>query len=114
MSRASSKRPIPGCPDGGANMKAFWLTTGAGATKVELRETAAPEPKSGQILVRVKAASLNRGELLRGFVRDIVPPFEAGRIHAIVDRVFEFGDLARAIGFMEADGQVGKIVVQVS
>src|SRR5207244_2746645 len=33
---------------------------------VELRETATPEPKPGELLVRVRATSLNRGELLGG------------------------------------------------
>jgi len=47
-------------------MKAYFLAPGAGGTVVELRETAAPEPKPGEILVRVRAASLNRGELLGG------------------------------------------------
>ena len=45
-------------------MKAYWITPGPAGTKVELRETATPEPKPGEILVRVRAASLNRGELL--------------------------------------------------
>jgi NADPH2:quinone reductase len=47
-------------------MKAYWITPGSDGTGVELRETATPEPKPGEILVRVRAASLNRGELLRG------------------------------------------------
>ncbi|HLQ25504.1 MAG TPA: zinc-binding dehydrogenase [Acidiferrobacterales bacterium] len=47
-------------------MKAYWITPGPGGTKVELRETATPEPKAGEILVRVRAAALNRGELLGG------------------------------------------------
>ena len=47
-------------------MKAYWITPGAQKTAVELRETAAPEPKAGEILVKVRAASLNRGELLGG------------------------------------------------
>ncbi len=47
-------------------MKAYWITPGPSGTKVELRETATPEPKPGEILVRVRATSLNRGELLGG------------------------------------------------
>jgi NADPH:quinone reductase-like Zn-dependent oxidoreductase len=45
-------------------MKAYWITPGSGGTKVELRETSTPEPKAGEVLVRVRASSLNRGELL--------------------------------------------------
>ena len=47
-------------------MKAYWITPGPSGTSVELRETATPEPKPGEILVRVRATSLNRGELLGG------------------------------------------------
>jgi NADPH:quinone reductase-like Zn-dependent oxidoreductase len=45
-------------------MKAYYLTPGPHGAGVELRDTATPEPKPGEILVRVRAASLNRGELL--------------------------------------------------
>ena len=48
------------------NMKAYWIVPGPGGTKVELRETPTPEPRPGEILVRVRAAALNRGELLGG------------------------------------------------
>ncbi|HEU4371586.1 MAG TPA: zinc-binding dehydrogenase [Methylomirabilota bacterium] len=49
-------------------MKAFWITPGPGGTRVELRETPPPEPESGELLVRVRASALNRGELLGGKV----------------------------------------------
>ena len=47
-------------------MKAYWIAPGASGTTVELRDTPAPEPKAGELLVRVRASSLNRGELLGG------------------------------------------------
>src|SRR2546422_5838642 len=47
-------------------MKAYFLTPGPGGTGVELRETATPQPKPRELLVRVRATSLNRGELLGG------------------------------------------------
>jgi NADPH:quinone reductase-like Zn-dependent oxidoreductase len=54
-----------------------------------------------------------RSETVRGFVRDIVPHLEAGRVRPLVDRVFAFDALPAAIAFMESDAQVGKIVVRV-
>ena len=47
-------------------MKAYWIAPGSSGTTVELRDTPAPEPKPGELLVRVRATSLNRGELLGG------------------------------------------------
>jgi NADPH:quinone reductase len=47
-------------------MKAYWITPGPAGTKVELRDTPTPEPKAGELLVRMRAAALNRGELLGG------------------------------------------------
>src|SRR5712692_6365835 len=55
-----------------------------------------------------------RAETVRGFVRDVIPHFEADKIHPIIDKTFDFGDLGGAIKFMESDGQVGKIVVRVN
>lgn len=47
-------------------MKAYVLRSDPDATRLELREKPHPQPGPGQILVRVHAASLNRGELIRG------------------------------------------------
>lgn len=47
-------------------MKSYWLRPDSGRTVIELRDTPALEPGAGQILVRMRAAGLNRGELIVG------------------------------------------------
>jgi NADPH:quinone reductase-like Zn-dependent oxidoreductase len=53
-----------------------------------------------------------RAETVRGFVRDIMPFLEDGRLRPAVDKALSFEDLPTAIAFMESDQQVGKIVVR--
>ncbi|MBV8030751.1 MAG: zinc-binding dehydrogenase [Betaproteobacteria bacterium] len=47
-------------------MKAFYISAEDGRTKLELRDVPRPEPKPGQVLVKVHAAGLNRGEFIVG------------------------------------------------
>src|SRR5262249_61213378 len=54
-----------------------------------------------------------RAETVRAFAKDLLPYFDDGRLRPLVDRVFAFDELPAAIGFMESDAQVGKIVVRV-
>ena len=47
-------------------MQSYWIQADAGQTTLERRETPMPEPAAGQILVRMRAAGLNRGEFIAG------------------------------------------------
>jgi NADPH:quinone reductase-like Zn-dependent oxidoreductase len=47
-------------------MKAYFLQSSGNAMKLELREVPTPQPGPGQLLVKVHASSLNRGEFLGG------------------------------------------------
>ena len=68
-------------------MQSYWMQTTGGQTALELRDMPRPEPGPGQILMRVRAAGLNRGELIAG--------------HGLQAK----GGAAKAMG-MEAAGEV--------
>jgi NADPH2:quinone reductase len=47
-------------------MKAFYISADGGKTKLEKRDVPQPQAAPGQVLVKVKAAGLNRGEFIVG------------------------------------------------
>ena len=49
-------------------MKSFWIKTEGGRSVLEGREVPVPEPRRGEIVLRVRATALNRGEFIVGSV----------------------------------------------
>ncbi len=47
-------------------MQSYWIQSSAEKTTLERREVALPEPAAGQVLLRMRAAGLNRGEFIAG------------------------------------------------
>jgi putative PIG3 family NAD(P)H quinone oxidoreductase len=98
-------------------MKAVLFTGKGGPEVIEWRETGDPAPARGEVLVRVRAAAMNRADLLqrRGLyppppgTRDDVPGLElAGEIVAVGDGVFAWkpGDRVMAIASGEAQAEL--------
>ena len=89
-------------------MKSYWIKADHGKTALELHEVPTPQPKKGEILIRMRAASLNRGELLASIgLHSAAEPRPAGgdgagEVQALGEGVtgFKVGDrvMARARG----------------
>ena len=47
-------------------MKSYWMKSDGKVADIELREVEQPKPGPGQILIRVRASGLNRGEFILG------------------------------------------------
>jgi NADPH:quinone reductase-like Zn-dependent oxidoreductase len=47
-------------------MKSWWIQTQNGAMALELRDIPIPQPGPGQVIIRIRAAALNRGEFIAG------------------------------------------------
>ena len=81
-------------------MKSYWLTHTPQGVVFETRDLPVPQPGPGQIVVRMHAASMNRGELLGAIARhraDTAKPAGsdgAGEVHAVGQGVtgFKVGD----------------------
>lgn len=73
-------------------MKSWWIVTEHGNTRLELREVPVPQPSAGEIVLKVHATSLNRGELIVGSVMHGGPEKlggteAAGIVHAVGEGV---------------------------
>jgi NADPH:quinone reductase-like Zn-dependent oxidoreductase len=89
-------------------MKTYWIQHDGTNATLQLRELPVPQPAPGQILLRVRAASLNRGDLLGAIAFHRAPEGRpagvdaAGEVHAVGQGVRDFkrGDriMARARG----------------
>lgn len=85
-------------------MKSCFIQSGNGGTSFLFRDVPEPQPKAGEIVVRVRAASLNRGELLAQsahYQADQPRPAggdAAGEVHAVGEGVTAFKRGDRVMG----------------
>jgi putative PIG3 family NAD(P)H quinone oxidoreductase len=101
-------------------MKAVRFTGKGGPEVVELAEVEAPAPSRGEVLVRVRAAAMNRADLLQrrglyppppGFREDIPGLELAGEIAALGEAVtgWKVGDRVMAIAAGEAQAELAVV-----
>jgi putative PIG3 family NAD(P)H quinone oxidoreductase len=50
----------------------------------------------------------------RRFAREVLPLFDAGLLHPVVDRRFALADIAAAHAYLESNANVGKVLVDVA
>jgi putative PIG3 family NAD(P)H quinone oxidoreductase len=105
-------------------MKAVWISEFGGPEKLEVREVSdPPEPFAGEVMVRVRAAGLNRADLLQR--RGLYPPPAgyspnipglefAGEIQAIGPDVREFAIGDRVFGITAGEAQAELVKVDAS
>ena len=85
-------------------MKSWWVGSGTGGkTSVELREVSEPKPKAGEVLIKVRAAGLNRGEFIGGYGLAAAAPKPggiecAGEVAGVGEGVTGFEAGARVMG----------------
>ena len=81
-------------------MRSYWMQMNEGGSRLELRDSPVPEPGPRQLLLRMRSASLNRGEFLHGGLHGQVGSWKAiggegaGEVAAIGAEVsgFDVGD----------------------
>ena len=84
-------------------MKSCWIVTKNHKAVFEFRDVPVPEPKAGELVVRIHASSLNRGELIVGGVvhggaEKIGGTDAAGEVHAVGAGVTSFRPGDRIMG----------------
>lgn len=96
-------------------MKCYYIKSVDGKTVFEPREAPKPQPKAGELLVKVKAASLNRGEIMASIsLHKVHEPHPAGgdcagEVEAVGEGVTAFKPGEAVIG--RARGSFAEYVV---
>jgi NADPH2:quinone reductase len=99
-------------------MKCFYINSVNGKTVYEPREMPKPQPKAGELLVKVKAASLNRGEIMASISLHKVSEAHpaggdcAGEVEAVGDGVTAFKPGDQVLG--RARGSYAEYVVMAA
>ncbi len=77
-------------------MKSYWIAKAGNQTQLECRELPVPQPARGELLVRLRATSINRGDMLARIRRHSADTARAagvdgaGEVHAVGDGVTAF------------------------
>lgn len=84
-------------------MKSYWIVTRDNKTTLEARDVPQPQPKPGEVVVKVHATAMNRGEIfvggvMHGGAEKLGGNEAAGTVHAVGEGVTEFKPGDRVMG----------------
>lgn len=86
---------------------------GGGTTSMDLGQVLRKQLRIFGTVLRARPLE-EKMALTQAFRRHVLPLFENGKLRPVVDRVFEFGEVAEAHRYMEENRNFGKIVLRVS
>jgi NADPH:quinone reductase-like Zn-dependent oxidoreductase len=89
-------------------MKAIIYRTYGSPDVLRLEEIEKPVPQDNEVLVQVRAASVN--PLDWHFMRGLL---EAGQVTPVVDRTYPLSEVADAVRYLEEKHVRGKVVITV-
>lgn len=87
-------------------------TMGGGRAELDLRAVLTKRLRIVGSTLRARSVA-EKADLTRGFLRDVLPGFTDGRFRPLLDSVFPLERACDALGRMEANANVGKIVLAV-
>ena len=84
-------------------MKSYWIVTRDNKATLELRDVPQPQPKPGEVVVKVHATAMNRGEIfvggvMHGGAEKLGGNEAAGTVHAVGEGVTAFKPGDRVMG----------------
>ena len=92
-------------------MKAYQVIAQTGPSGLKLVDLPEPRPGAGQVLVRVRATSLNYRDLM--VFEAMNRAITLHRLKPVIDRVFPLAEAPEAYRYQDSGAHFGKVVISI-